>query len=99
MKLASTSSHSLLRHLSGTLSGPYAEESRDARTYQMRPPQLIHRLCIVQLDVQVLVHALECSADLDFVLEFDGDFVLDERFEEAIALSVAVASLSTWTGD
>jgi hypothetical protein len=54
----------------------------------MRPPQLIYRLCIVQLDVQVLVHALECAADLDFVLEFDGDFVLDERFEEAIALLV-----------
>ena len=59
------------------------------KTYQMRPPQLIHRFCIVQLDVQVLVHALECAADLDFVLEFDGDFVLDERFEEAIALLLA----------
>lgn len=56
---------------------------------QMRPPDLIHRLCVVQLDVQVLVHALECAADLDFVLEFDGDFVLDERFEEAIALLLA----------
>jgi hypothetical protein len=55
----------------------------------MRPSQLIHRLCIVQLDVQVLIHALECAADLDFVLEFDGNFVLDERFEEAIALLLA----------
>ena len=48
----------------------------------MRPPHLIHRLRIIQLDVEVLVDALECAADLDFVLEFDGDFVLDERFEE-----------------
>ena len=60
-----------------------------SKTYQMRPPQLIHRLCIIQLNVQVLIHALECAADLDFVLEFDGDFVLDERFEEAIALLLA----------
>jgi len=26
---------------------------------------------------------------LDFVLEFDGDFVLDKRFEEAVAPSLA----------
>jgi hypothetical protein len=70
-----------------------AGERRNVHTYQMRPPQLIHRLCIVQLDVQILVYTLECPADLDFVLEFDRDFVLDERFEEAIALSVACASL------
>ena len=55
----------------------------------MRPFQLIHRLCIVQLDVQVLVHTLQRAADLDFVFEFDSDFVLDERFEEAIALLLA----------
>jgi hypothetical protein len=55
----------------------------------MRPPQLIHRLCIVQLDIQILVHTLERAADLDFVLEFDGDFVLDECFEEAVALLLA----------
>jgi len=48
----------------------------------MRPPHLIHRLGVIQLDVQILVHALERPADLDLVLEFDGDFVLDERFEE-----------------
>jgi len=27
-------------------------------TYQMRPSQLIHRLCIVQLDIQILIDAL-----------------------------------------
>jgi hypothetical protein len=48
----------------------------------MRPPHLIHGLGIVQLDVQVLVDALEGAADLDFIFEFDGDFLLDERFEE-----------------
>jgi hypothetical protein len=49
----------------------------------VRPPQLIHSLGVVQLNVQVLVHALERAANLDFVFEFDGDFMLDERFEEA----------------
>jgi len=48
----------------------------------MRPPHLIHRLCIIQFDVEVLIDALQCAADLDLVLELDGDFVLDERFEE-----------------
>ena len=55
----------------------------------MRPPQFIHRLGIIQLDIQVLVYALERAADLDFVLEFDGDFVLDERLEEAIQTSAS----------
>jgi hypothetical protein len=54
---------------------------------QMRPPDLIHRLCVVQLDVQVLVHALQCATDLDFILEFDSDLVLDERLEETRSLS------------
>jgi hypothetical protein len=49
----------------------------------MWPPHLIHRLGVVQLDVQILVHALQCAAYLHFILEFDGDFVVDERFEEA----------------
>lgn len=51
-------------------------------TYQVRPPHLIHRFCIIQLDVEVLVDALQYSLDLDFVLEFDDDFVLHERLEE-----------------
>jgi hypothetical protein len=46
------------------------------------PPHLVHGLSVVQLDVQVLVHALQRAADLHFVLEFDRDFVLDQRFEE-----------------
>jgi hypothetical protein len=43
----------------------------------MRPPDLIHRLCVIQLDVQVLIDALQCPANLDFILQLDGDFVLD----------------------
>jgi hypothetical protein len=56
----------------------------------MRPPHLIHRLRVIQLDVQVLIHALERPADLHFVLEFDGDFVLDEGFEETGMYMLAI---------
>jgi hypothetical protein len=48
----------------------------------VRPPQLIRRLSIIQLDIQVLIHALQRAADADFVLEFDSDFMLYERLEE-----------------
>ena len=46
-------------------------------TYQVWPPLHVHGLGVVQLDVQVLVHALQRAADLHFVLEFDCDFVLN----------------------
>lgn len=64
-------------------------------TYQMRPPHLVHRLCIVQLNVQILIYTLQCAADLDFVLEFDGDFVLDEGLEETVTCLSAVELLVT----
>lgn len=48
----------------------------------MRPPDLVYCLRVVELDVQVLIHALQCASDLDFVLELHGDLVLDERLEE-----------------
>jgi hypothetical protein len=59
----------------------------------MRPPHLIHRLRVIQLDVQVLIHALERAADLHFVLEFDGDFVLDEGFEEAVIYQLVITNM------
>jgi len=49
----------------------------------MRVFQLIHNRDVVQLDIQILIHALQCPTDRDVVLEFDGDFVVDQRLEEA----------------
>lgn len=60
----------------------------------MRPPHLIYRLSIIELDVEILVYAFEGPTDLDLVLEFDGDFVLDERFKEAIDLLEALRFIS-----
>lgn len=45
--------------------------------------KLLHHRDILQLDVEVLVDALESAADLDIVLELDRDLVVDEGLEEA----------------
>jgi hypothetical protein len=45
---------------------------------------LLEHLDVVELDVEVLVDALEDAADLDVVLELDRDLVVDERLEEAV---------------
>jgi hypothetical protein len=44
---------------------------------------LLEHLDVVELDVEVLVDALEDAADLDVVFELDRDLVVDEGFEEA----------------
>lgn len=49
----------------------------------MRVLQLLHHTNIIQLDIQILINALQRAADLDVVLELDRDFVVDERLEEA----------------
>lgn len=45
--------------------------------------ELVENGDVVQFDVQVLIHALQCAADGNIVFELDGDFVVDEGFEEA----------------
>ncbi len=51
---------------------------------------------VVELNVEVLVNALQRAADLDVVLELDRDLVVDERLEEAVDVSRPCASpLST----
>jgi hypothetical protein len=61
----------------------------------MWPPQLIHSFCVVQLDVQVLIDALQRAAYLHFILELDGDFVLDKRFEETAPSALVIAYITT----
>jgi hypothetical protein len=50
----------------------------------MRVLDLLDDLDVVELDVEVLVDALEDATDLDVVFELDRDLVVDERFEEAV---------------
>lgn len=49
----------------------------------MRVLQLLHDRDIVQLDVEVLVHALQRAAHRDVVLELHRHLMIDESFEEA----------------
>jgi len=57
---------------------------REQGTYQMGIFQLLDDLYLVELDVEVLVDALERAADLNIVFQLDRDLVVDERLEEAI---------------
>lgn len=52
-------------------------------THQMGVLELIDNLDVVELDVEVLVDALEDALELNVVLEFDRDLVVDEGLEEA----------------
>jgi len=45
--------------------------------------QLFHHRDIIQLDVEVLVHALQRAANRDIVLELDGDLMVHKCLEEA----------------
>ncbi len=50
----------------------------------MRVLELLDDGNVVELDVEVLVHALQRAAELDVVLELHRDLLVDERLEEAI---------------
>lgn len=51
---------------------------------QVRVPHLLVHRDVVQLDVEVLVHALERARDLDVVLELDRDRLVDQGLEETV---------------
>lgn len=53
------------------------------KTYQVRVLDIIEDPDIVELDVEILVDALEGAANLDIILELDGHLVVDEGLEEA----------------
>ena len=42
----------------------------------------LHHLYIIELDIEVLIDRFQSSADLDIILELDGDFVIDQGLEE-----------------
>lgn len=52
-------------------------------THQMWVLHLLHDRNVVQLDVEVLVHALQRAAHRDIVLELDRDLMVDQCLEEA----------------
>ena len=58
--------------------------SSSGSTHQMGIFQLLNDLDVIELDVQELIHGFQDAFDGDVVFEFDGHFVVDERFEEAV---------------
>jgi hypothetical protein len=50
----------------------------------MRVLDFLHDADVLQLDIKILVDALQRAANLDVVLEFDCDLVVDQGFEEAV---------------
>ena len=54
------------------------------RAYQMRVFEFFNDTYVVKLDIQVLIHALESSADRDVVLQFDRYLCVDQGLEEAM---------------
>lgn len=57
----------------------------------MRVLELIDNLYVVELNVEILIDALEGASDLDVVLELDRHLVVDERLEEAVVLVCSLA--------
>lgn len=49
---------------------------------QVRILDVLNDGYVVKLEVQVLINALEGAADLDAVLELNGDLDVDQRLEE-----------------
>lgn len=56
-------------------------------SYKMWILKLLDNADIIQLDVQVLVNALQCAADLNIILELDGDLMVHEGLEEAVIVN------------
>jgi hypothetical protein len=50
----------------------------------MRVLDLLDDLDVIELDIEVLVDALERAADLYVILELDRHLMVDERLEEAV---------------
>jgi hypothetical protein len=50
----------------------------------VRVLHLLDHRDVIQLDVEVLVHALQRAAHGDIILELDGDLVVHQSLEEAV---------------
>lgn len=51
-------------------------------SYQVRILELLYYLDVIELNVEVLVHAFQNALELDVVFELYGDLMVDERLEE-----------------
>lgn len=59
--------------------------------HQVRILDVLNDGYVVKLEVQVLINALEGAADLDAVLELNGDLDVDQRLEETVVLPTSTS--------
>jgi hypothetical protein len=55
----------------------------------MRIFDLLYHSDIIELDVKILIHRLQRSADLDVVFELNGDFMVDQSLKETIQSNIS----------
>jgi hypothetical protein len=60
----------------------------------MRPPHLIRRLRIIQLDIQILIHALQRAPNAHLVLQLNRNLVVHQRLEETEEEHVAGCAIT-----
>ena len=70
----------------------------EVETYEMWVLELVDDRDVIQLDVEVLVDALERPPDLDVVLQLHRHLVVDERLEEAMRFVSQRAGVIAWPG-
>ena len=61
------------------------------RAYQVRILDVFEHRYIVDFNVKILIHALECALNRDVILQLDVHLGVDQSFEEA-SISVNVSS-------
>ena len=65
----------------------------------MRIFQLFHNRNVVQLDIEILVHALERAPKLDIILQLNGDLLVNQGLEKAVNhVSLLLYSIYTKQG-
>jgi hypothetical protein len=55
----------------------------------MRIFDLLYHSDIIELDVKILIHRLQRSADLDVVFELNGYFMVDQSLKETIQSNIS----------
>jgi len=74
-------------------------QCKKSETHHVWILELVEDGNVIELDVEVLVDALEDAADLDVVLELDRDLLVDEGFKEAARESTSECVSHPWLGE
>ena len=64
----------------------------------MRILQLLHDLNIIELDIKELIDGFKDAFNGDVIFELDGDFVVDEGFEEAVVSAFGSVEIAAQEG-